>query len=182
MEETMQFKDTGWNLKELSEEMVQKLLSEGYDTHSNSSGSSIVIQAKKDGILRDIITANRAFTIVINGEPNDFSIRVGVGKLVQNLGVAAAEALLLSELFLVVDVPEMLWTQYVHNGIVKDIETIVGGKPDKRTMGSGRAAMHHLGAAGRRSKRAVVDTGKTVVRGTRKGIRKVKRKITAMAN
>jgi len=46
-------------------------------------------------------------------KPNDFTVHVGIGKLIQNLAVAAAEALLLSVLFLAVDVPEMLWTRHV---------------------------------------------------------------------
>ena len=86
----------------------------------------IVIQATKAGILRDIITADRAFTILITGQPNDFSIHIGIGKLIQNLVVAAAEALLLTWLFLAVDVPEMLWTEHVEEGIVKEITQIVG--------------------------------------------------------
>jgi hypothetical protein len=76
--------------------------------------------------LRDIITADRAFTILITGQPNDFSIHIGIGKLIQNLAVAAAETLLLTWLFLAVDVPEMLWTEHVEEGIVKEITQIVG--------------------------------------------------------
>jgi len=85
----------------------------------------MVIQAQKAGILRDIITADRAFTILITGQPNDYTIKVGVGKWVQNLAVAAAEAIVLSVLFLAVDIPEILWTQHVERGIVKEIQTIV---------------------------------------------------------
>ena len=76
--------------------------------------------------MRDIITADRAFTILITGQPNDFSIHIGIGKLIQNLAVAAAETLLLTWLFLAVDVPEMLWTEHVEEGIVKEITQIVG--------------------------------------------------------
>jgi hypothetical protein len=86
----------------------------------------IVVQATKAGILRDIITADRAFSILIMGEPNDFSIHIGIGKLIQNLAVAAVETLLVTWLFLAVDVPEMLWTEHVENGIVKEITQIVG--------------------------------------------------------
>jgi di/tricarboxylate transporter len=79
----------------------------------NTASLGIVIQAKKAGILRDIITADRAFSILITGQTNDFSIHLGIGKWIQNLAVAAAEVILLSWLFLAVDVPEMLWTQHV---------------------------------------------------------------------
>lgn len=85
-----------------------------------------VIQAQKAGILRDIVAADRAFTIMITGQPNDFTVHVGIGKFVQNLAVAAAETILLTELFLVVDVPEMLWTRHVEGELVKEINQIVG--------------------------------------------------------
>lgn len=86
----------------------------------------IVIQAQKAGILRDIIAADRAFTIMVSGQPNDFTVHIGIGKFIQNIAVAAAEALLLSELFLAVDVPEMLWTRHVEGEIAKEITQIVG--------------------------------------------------------
>ena len=76
--------------------------------------------------MRDIITADRAFTITISGQPNDFTVHVGIGKFIQNLAVAAVETLLLSVLFLAVDVPEMLWTRHVENEIIKQITQIVG--------------------------------------------------------
>ncbi len=63
---------------------------------------------------------------MITGQPDDFSIHVGIGKWIQNIAVAAAEAILLSWLFLAVDVPEMLWNTHVENQIVKQITQIVG--------------------------------------------------------
>ena len=75
--------------------------------------------------MRDIIDADRAFSILIAGKPNDFSIRVGIGKWVQNLAVGAVEAVLTPVLFLTVDVPEMLWTREVEKGIIKVITGIV---------------------------------------------------------
>ncbi len=76
--------------------------------------------------MRDIITADRCFTITISGQPNDFAVHIGIGKWIQNIAVAAAEAILLSVLFLAVDVPEMLWTVHVENAIAKKITEMVG--------------------------------------------------------
>ena len=75
--------------------------------------------------MRDIITADRAFSILIAGQPNDFSIHVGIGKWIQNLAVAAVEAVLISMLFLAVDVPEMLWTREVEKRVIEEITGIV---------------------------------------------------------
>jgi hypothetical protein len=122
----MQFKGKNKNLNQLSQQIVQQLNSEGYKTQSTTAPLGIVIQAKKAGILRDIITADRAFSIVIAGQPNDFSIHIGIGKWIQNLAVVAVETIFLSWLFLAVDVPEILWTQHVENTIAKQITQIVG--------------------------------------------------------
>jgi hypothetical protein len=81
---------------------------------------------EKAEILKNIIAADRAFTIMVVGEPNDFTVHIGIGKWIQNIAVAAAEAVLLSALFLAVDVPEMLWTRHVENELAKELTRIVG--------------------------------------------------------
>src|SRR5580658_2503509 len=124
-ERTKQYQGKNKDLGALGQAIAQKLQSEGYKVQSKSDSSGTVVQAQKAGILRDIISADRAFTILITGQPNDFSIRVGIGKFIQNLAVTAAEVILLSGLFLVVDVPEMLWTTHVEKGVIQEIEQIV---------------------------------------------------------
>jgi hypothetical protein len=123
---TMRYQNKNRNLNELSQQIEQQLQSERYKVQSKQLPTGNVIQAQKAGILRDIITADRAFTIALEGQPDDFTVTVGIGKFIQNIAVAAVEAILLSELFLVVDVPEMLWTEHVEKGIIKEINTIVG--------------------------------------------------------
>lgn len=126
-EKVVQFQNKNKDLTQLGQQIVQMLQSDGYKTQINTSAPvGIVIQAKKAGILRDIITADRAFTIMITGEPNNFAVHIGIGKWIQNLAVAAAEALLLSLLFLAIDVPEMLWTVHIEGEILKRIVGIVG--------------------------------------------------------
>jgi hypothetical protein len=51
---------------------------------------------------------------------------VGVGRWLKYLGITAVEALLISELFLLVDVPETLWNFEVENEVVKNIDSLVG--------------------------------------------------------
>ncbi len=41
------------------------------------------------------------------------------------MAITAVETLLLSELFLVVDVPEMLWNKHVESQLMKKIDEIV---------------------------------------------------------
>jgi len=124
-EKVLHFVGKNKDLNQLSQQIVQYLKNDGYKTQATAP-QGMIIQAQKAGILRDIITADRAFTIMITGQPNDFAIHIGIGKFIQNLAVAAAETLLLSWLFLAVDVPEMLWTRHVEGEIVKEITRIVG--------------------------------------------------------
>jgi hypothetical protein len=114
------------NLQALSEKIQDYLKNDKYTVQAANTPSGIVIQARKGGILRDIIAAERALTVMISGDPNNFTVRVGVGKWKQNLAVAAAEAILLTELFLVVDIPEMLWNVEIENKLVKQIDQFVG--------------------------------------------------------
>jgi len=125
-EKVMRFQGKNKDLSQLSQQITQYLQSDGYKVQSTTAPLGFVIQAQKGGILRDIITADRCFTITISGQPNDFAVHVGIGKWIQNLAVAAVETLLLSVLFLAIDVPEMLWTRHIEGEIIKKITEIVG--------------------------------------------------------
>jgi hypothetical protein len=125
-ERVLHFQNKNRDLDQLASQIAEQLKSEGYKVQDATTPLGRVIQAQKAGILRDIITADRAFTILLAGGSDDFTIHIGIGKWVQNLSVMAAEALLLSVLFLAVDVPEMLWTRHVEGGLVKEITSIVG--------------------------------------------------------
>jgi hypothetical protein len=126
-EKIVKFENKNKDLNQLAQQITTMLGEDGFKTQmSSNSPIGIIIQATKAGILRDIITADRAFTIMISGDPNNFVIHIGIGKLLQNIAVATAEAILLSVLFLAVDIPEMLWTRHVENEILKKIIQMVG--------------------------------------------------------
>ncbi|MDH2907609.1 MAG: hypothetical protein PXX83_05910 [Candidatus Nitrosotalea sp.] len=125
-EKIVNFQNKNKNLDQLAQQIITMLDADGYKTQlTSNSPTGIIIQAKKAGILRDIITADRAFTIMITGDSNNFAIHIGIGKWIQNIAVAAVEALLLSVLFLAVDIPEMVWTKHVENEILKKITQLI---------------------------------------------------------
>lgn len=123
-EKTMHFQGKNKDLGQLAQQITQSLQSDGYKVQSRAAPMGQIIQAQKAGILRDILVADRAFTILISGTPADFTIHIGIGKWIQNIAVAAVEVLLLSTLFLAVDVPEALWTVHVENDLAKKIAQI----------------------------------------------------------
>ena len=101
------FSNGSYNIHQacIRDKIESYLKSDGFSTQTSPSSShGNVIQAKKGGFLAGIVDADRALSIVISGDPNDFTVRIGIGKWLKNLGVAALETLLLSDLFLVIDV------------------------------------------------------------------------------
>jgi hypothetical protein len=125
-EKVLRFQGKNKDLAQLSQQFEQQLQADGYKTQSRAAPLGNIIQAQKAGFLRDIFIADRCFTIVVAGEPNDFTVHVGIGKWKQGLAVATIETIFLSVLFLEIDVPEALWTVHVENGIIKELTQIVG--------------------------------------------------------
>ena len=126
-EKVQQFQGKGTDLSALQGKIESYLQSEGFTTQTSTpSSQGTVIQAKKGGFLSAAIAADRALSISISGDSNDFTVRIGIGKWLEHLGVAAVETLLLSELFLVVDVAEMAWNLQIENKLAKQIESFVG--------------------------------------------------------
>lgn len=68
-----------------------------------------------------MIDADRALSVLVSGQPDDFTVRIGIGKWVEHLAVAALETLLISDLFLVVDVAEMAWDVEVEDKLAKQV-------------------------------------------------------------
>jgi hypothetical protein len=126
-EKVEHFQGKGTDLSSLQSHIEDYLKKDGFTTQtSKPSGQGVAIQAKKGGFLRGIVDADRAMTIMISGNPADYTVRIGIGKWLQHLGVAAIETLLISDLFLVVDVAESAWNLEIEDKLVKDIKSFVG--------------------------------------------------------
>jgi hypothetical protein len=121
------FQGKGTDLGALQSHIEEYLKSEGFKVQTSApSSQGVVIQAKKSGFLRDVVDANRAMSIAISGSSPDFTVRIGIGKWLEHLGVAAIETLLISDLFLVVDVADSAWNIEIEDKLVKDLKSFVG--------------------------------------------------------
>jgi hypothetical protein len=126
-EKELQYQGKGTDLNELQAKIESYLKDEGFTVQTSAPGDQgTVIQAKKGGFLSGVIAADRALTITVTGDSNDFTVKIGIGKWLEHLGVTAAEVLLLTPLFVVVDVPEMAWNLEIENKLAREIETFVG--------------------------------------------------------
>lgn len=126
-EKVQHFQGKGTDLAGLPDKIESYLKSDGFSTQtSRASSNGTVIQAKKGGFLAGIVDADRALSILISGDPNDFTVRIGVGKWLKDLAVAAIETLLISDLFLVIDVAESAWNLEIEDKLAKKIESLVG--------------------------------------------------------
>ncbi len=126
-EKVLRFQKKGTNLDDLQQKIEGYLKSEGFTVQTSAqSNQGTVLQAKKGGFLRGVIDADRALTIMVSGEPDDFTVRIGIGKWLEHLGVAAIETLLISDLFFVIDVAETAWNFEIEEKLAKQIESLVG--------------------------------------------------------
>ena len=126
-DKTEHFQGKGTDLAALQAHIVEYLEHDGFTVQaSEPSAQGVVLQAKKGHILSGLIAADRALTITITGSPEDFTVKVGIGKWLEHLATAVIEGLLLSELFLVVDLAETAWNVEIEDKLVKDIKSFVG--------------------------------------------------------
>ncbi|MEM3237917.1 MAG: hypothetical protein QXO58_05120 [Thermoplasmata archaeon] len=110
------------DLDKLEQSILDFFKEEGFKTQSAKHPNGTVIQAKKGGVFRTILAMDRSFTLLIEGSSSDFKIKIGVGKWLQDLGVAALETFFLSPLVAFVEVPESLWSYEIEHQIWHYIE------------------------------------------------------------
>jgi hypothetical protein len=122
-----QFQGKGKDPDVVRAHIEEYLRNDGFTVQTSpSSAQGEVIQAKKGGFLRGVVDADRAMTITITGTSDDLTVHIGIGKWLEHLGVAAIETLLVSDLFLVVDVAESAWNIEIEDKLIKDLKTFVG--------------------------------------------------------
>ena len=126
-EKVLQFQNKSVDLNALTSKVVDYLKSDGFTVNTSAaSDHGTAIQAKKGRFLAEVVDANRALTILVSGSPDDCVVRVGIGKWLEHLATAAVETLLLSELFLPIDVAESAWNLEIEDKLVKQIRSFVG--------------------------------------------------------
>jgi hypothetical protein len=117
-----EFVEKGCNLDLLSDTIEEHFQVQKYETQSSKMPDGWVVQARKAGILRDLVAADRAFTVTISGSPNNFKVSFGIGKWAQNLGMALVEGIALAPVVLFVEIPISLWSYEIEREFWEFIE------------------------------------------------------------
>jgi hypothetical protein len=98
------------NLQKLADSIEEYFAIQGYETQSAKGPEGWIIQARKTGVLRELLAAGRAFTVTITGEPSNFKVSFGIGNWLQNIGMTVLESLALSPLVAFIEIPISLWS------------------------------------------------------------------------
>src|ERR1035438_9800242 len=133
--ETRRYENRNVDLSTLRADIVSYLQSDGFKIQEPKQGEAkMLIQAQKGGFLKSFISAERALTMLIEGAPNDFTVRIGIGKWVQNMAVTTLETLAIAPLFLPLDVAEMAWNFEVRDKIANKVDALVQARSQPTTV------------------------------------------------
>ncbi len=117
--------ETTKSLDDIIKSFTNYLINNGWKVQSNVQQDKAILQAQKFGILRGLIAADRALTFVFTAESGgQIKVDVGVGRLLGDITVTAIEVLLLSEIFIVIDIPEIAWSDHVEKELLNELQTI----------------------------------------------------------
>ncbi|EQB69234.1 hypothetical protein [Cuniculiplasma divulgatum] len=117
--------ETTKSLDDIIKSFTNYLINNGWKVQSNVQQDKAILQAQKFGILRGLIAADRALTFVFTAESGgQVKVDVGVGRLLGDITITAIEVLLLSEIFIVIDIPEIAWSDHVEKELLNELQTI----------------------------------------------------------
>ena len=128
------FKGHQVDLDALTQDVDNWLKDNGYITQIKKAEDKNLwlLQARKPGKLRVIVGAKRAFSVVIEGEPNEFCVKIGISEWISNIASVGVAAVLTGGLTTIFIGVSAAWTKKIQYDIKKYIrECVVIGKKSK---------------------------------------------------
>ncbi|GGM74549.1 hypothetical protein GCM10007108_10630 [Thermogymnomonas acidicola] len=116
--------------KNVNSEKLVTLISEffkdeGFRTVSCTCPQGVVFMARKGGIYRALLRTDRAFLILIDGNPSDTKIKIGVSRWQVEIQQQDAQKIFQSPLSYFLEIPESLWPYELEHHLWHFIETQV---------------------------------------------------------
>lgn len=127
------YRDKNIDLDALAKHLETWFLDQGYEVQANQTEGSWCVQAKKSEAWRKAVGASRAFTILMQGEPNDFSVELGTGEWASNLVAGGVAAVLTGGFSVIGSGLATGWTKKVEGDVWKFIEEEVIFKAKRKS-------------------------------------------------
>jgi hypothetical protein len=83
------YRDKNRDLEVLLRDIEAWFNQQGYQTQTNKNDGTWFLQAAKTEVWRKVVGASRAFNVLIQGQPNDFSVELSTGEWASNLTAVA---------------------------------------------------------------------------------------------
>jgi len=113
-----QYTDNNVDLDSLAIEIEDWFKKDGYITQSDKSADGLwLIQATKESWARMVFASKRAFNVLIEGGPNNFSVSTGVGSWITNLAALGVIAVLTGGLYLLFAGASAAWSKKIQNDL-----------------------------------------------------------------
>ncbi len=93
-----------------------------YQTQGDVNNGTWLLQARQTETWRQVVGASRAFNVLIQGEPNDFSVTLTTGEWATNLAAGGAAAVLTGGATLLISGVTIGWSKKIEGDISAFIE------------------------------------------------------------
>lgn len=117
-----EYSGKNYDLRKLNELILQFFKEENFEVQHRTHRRGFFIQARKGGMLRTLLAMNRAFTLIIEGEPSDFRIKIGIADWMKEPSEKMIESFFLSPMLAYTEVPEALWSYELEHQLWHYIE------------------------------------------------------------
>jgi hypothetical protein len=115
----------GCELPLLADAIEEHFQVQGYETQSSDREDGWIVQARKSGFMRDLLAADRAFSVTVAGKPDNFRVSFGIGEWAKNIGMALLEGIALAPVVFFIEVPVSLWSYEIEREFWEFVESEV---------------------------------------------------------
>ena len=119
------YQNKNCDLSSLFESIQNYFNNREFEVQAKSGNSDFLVQASKHSTTRSALGGSRAITVLISGESNDLSVRVGTGEWAKNLTATAVGTLLTGGLSLVGSGATAAWRKKIEADLWTYIENAI---------------------------------------------------------
>ncbi|MBD2246046.1 hypothetical protein [Nostoc sp. FACHB-888] len=111
------YQDKDRNLDALLRDIETWFSEQGYQIQSNKTDGTWLLQAAKTEMWRKAVGASRAFNVLIQGQPKDFSVELSTGEWASNLAAGGVAAVLTGGVTLLVSGLAVGWSKKIEGDL-----------------------------------------------------------------